>query len=626
MCGISGIYAPTILDKHHRLIDLIIHDQFKRGPDSQSKLVIKNKHGDVLFGHNRLAIIDLSNHGIQPMWNSTQRFCIVFNGEIYNYLELRTELKKLGFHFNTLTDTEVILNAFSAWGSEALNHFIGPFAFALFDQHRQELLLCRDRFGVRPLFYHISNNVLSFASTSNVLARELNLSPDLNYVAQGLTYLVYEDNSSRTAYQQLFSVPASCYIKIKYDSKGQLLKDIVPYYDLASNVQNMIESLPLNNMNNLIDKTLHTLENAVNVRLRADVPLAVSLSSGLDSSSIAALTSEQHPNIKGFSFSHPHAKKSEGPLVAKCAKFINIPIEYVWPNEKEMIYAFFKTIEVQDAPFPSLSVVAQQVLYQKVNEANIKVLLGGQGGDEAFMGYKKFLMFSLQQSIKNKHYLTVIKKIITLLPNIFAEIPALKSYWKHRYRYKKNYSIENNILNLPPSSHLFINHSTNQLWQRQLKDIQCFSLPTLMRYEDRNAMSNSVESRLPFMDHHLIELALALPEALKLQNGYGKWIIRKMMLNKIPSAISLARFKRGFDLPIKKLIDAGLGHSIRSVFRNNIALCNEFIKQPYDFNKHFSNAALLSHNRLHESIILLWLNKNCNQDSLKEVDFDFSSK
>jgi asparagine synthase (glutamine-hydrolysing) len=370
--------------------------------------------------------------------------------------------------------------------------------------------------------------------------------------------------------------------------------------------------MPSDNMNDLIDKTLHTLENSIHIRLRADVPLAVSLSSGLDSSSIASLTQKHHPNITGFSFSHPQNKKSEGPLVEKCAKFINIPVEYVWPNDEEMINAFFKTIEVQDAPFSSLSVVAQHVLYQRVNASHIKVLLGGQGGDEAFMGYKKFLLFSLKESIKNKNYWAAIKKITSLLPNIFAEIPALTSYWKHRHRYKNNGPTGNTILNLPELSSLSLSHSTNDLWKRQLKDIQSFSLPTLMRYEDRNAMSHSVESRLPFMDHRLIELALALPETLKLKNGYGKWIIRKIMFNKIPSSISLARFKRGFDLPIKKLIDAGLGHSIRSTLIKNPALCHEFIKQPQDFKKHFSNAALLTYNRLHESIILLWLNKYFN--------------
>lgn len=609
MCGISGIYASSISEKHHRIVNSIIENQFKRGPDFNAMICIKEINAEVLLGHNRLSIIDLSAHGNQPMWDVTNRFCIVFNGEIYNYLELRTELKKRNYEFNTHSDTEVILNAFCEWGADALPLFQGPFAFALFDTKTSELWLCRDRFGVRPLFYTIINNELYFASTSNVLAKELKLSPNLDYVAQGLKYLVYEDNSQQTAYENLFSLPNRYYLKVKYNESQKLVTELNTYYDLEKNVEHLIHTLPTDNTANLIEKTMDTLQHAITIRLRADVPVALSLSSGLDSSTIAALTSQLHPNIQGFSFSHPENKKSEGPLVAQCAKWINIPVHYVWPSDTDMINAFFKTIEVQDAPFPSLSIVAQYLLYQKVNSANIKVLLGGQGGDEAFMGYKKFIIFSLQQSIKNKHLLATLKKTFALLPMLFAEIPSILSYWGHRHRYNKKQG-NNTILAVPDSHRLSLGHTTNPLWKRQIHDIQQFTLPSLLRYEDRNAMSHSVESRLPFMDHQLIELALALPEALKLSRGYGKWVVRHIMKDKIPPAISMARFKRGFDVPLKKLIRAGLGNAIRSRLKMNMTQCQSFLRHPSQFDNDFSDTALLSHNRLHEAIVLLWLNKN----------------
>jgi asparagine synthase (glutamine-hydrolysing) len=607
MCGISGIISAHISEKDENLVSAIIKNQLARGPDFQSMECIKNNTTEVLFGHNRLAIIDLSINNNQPLWDISHRYCIVFNGEIYNYLELRIELKKLGHSFNTHGDTEVILNAFSQWGCHALTRFQGPFAFALFDIKMNELWLCRDRFGVKPLFYAMRNNVLYFSSTSSVLAKELKLSPDLDYIAQGLKYLVYEDKTSRTAYKQLFSLPASHYLKVKYDLSGQLMTESKLYYQLEDNVNHLIDNVSTYNTENLIEKINDTLTHAIKIRLRADVPVAVALSSGLDSSSIAALASCEHHNIKAFSFGHPYKKKSEGPLVEHCAQFIGISVEYVWPSESEIINAIFKTIEIQDAPFSSLSIVAQYLLYQKVKDANIKVLLGGQGGDEAFMGYKKFLFFSLQHSLKNKHYLAALKKIIALLPNVFSEMPSMTAYWHHRHRYKTLYSDENAILTLPAPSPLSLGYSSDSVWKRQAQDIQHFSLPTLMRYEDRNSMSNSVESRLPFMDHQLIELALALPETMKLHKGHGKWVIRKMMLNKIPYKICMARNKRGFDVSLKQLLNKKLGPCIRSQIKLNSGVCNEFLRKPLDIDNTFSDLALLSQRRFHEAMALLWL-------------------
>ena len=169
--------------------------------------------------------------------------------------------------------------------------------------------------------------------------------------------------------------------------------------------------------------------------MRTDVPLAISLSGGLDSSSVASLVSKHHRNTIGFSFGHPDHKKSEGPLVADCAKFLNIQIEYIWPTPDEMIDALHQTIAIQDAPFSTLSIVAQYLLYQRVRASGIKVLLGGQGGDEAFMGYKKFLVFWIQQLLSEKRYLTSAKNMLQMMPMIFSEMTSLKAYWHHRHRY-----------------------------------------------------------------------------------------------------------------------------------------------------------------------------------------------
>ena len=170
--------------------------------------------------------------------------------------------------------------------------------------------------------------------------------------------------------------------------------------------------------------------------------------------------------------------------------------------------------------------------------------------------------------------------------------------------------MNNSILQLPPSPVLHLNHTGQDLWQRQMQDITQFSLPTLLRYEDRNAMGNSVESRLPYMDHQLVEIGLALPEAIKLRAGYGKWIIREIMHNKIPDKIRLARYKRGFDIPLDALLTAGLGKSIRDILQNNLHHLNQFFKHPINIEQVFSDQQLRQRQHaIAEAITLLWLNK-----------------
>jgi asparagine synthase (glutamine-hydrolysing) len=610
MCGISGIYTARITAQHQHVIDAVVKSQILRGPDHQETIIIKGRQSQVLLGHNRLSIIDLSQQANQPMWDVTGRYCIVYNGEIYNYVELRKELEHAGLTFNTRSDTEVILNSFSYWGIAALQRFHGPFAFSIFDVQDEKLILCRDRFGVRPLYYIKINHTFYFASTTEALAKALNLKPNYSYVARGLKYLVYEDGSDISPYQDMLSLPSGCYMVTTFSTDEKLKCDVNAYYDLTTNVQNLMETIPINDPDAMLQLLISKFERAIDIRLRTDVPLAISLSGGLDSSSIASLVSRQHHNTIGFSFSHPSNRKSEGILVADCAKFLDIKIEYIWPSPDEMIEAIYKTVAIQDAPFPTLSIVAQYLLYERVRACGIKVLLGGQGGDEAFMGYKKFMLFWLQLLLNEKRYFSITKNILQLLPMFFSEITSLKSYWHHRHRYMSKSKQHHSALKLGVPPVLRLNDERQILWKRQMQDITQFSLPTLLRYEDRNAMGNSVESRLPYLDHQLIEFGLALPYAIKLRAGYGKWIVREMMRNKIPDSIRLARYKRGFDIPLAALLKSGMGQSIRSTLQASRHVINDFLQSSTDINKVFSDQQFLQRQHtLSEAITLLWLNK-----------------
>jgi asparagine synthase (glutamine-hydrolysing) len=609
MCGISGIYTTEITDTHHKILSAILESQTHRGPDYQAKKLIHGSNTTALLGHNRLSIIDLSASSHQPMHDATERYWIVYNGEIYNYIELRTELKEAGFIFNTQGDTEVILNAFACWGIDALNKLQGPFAFVLFDTVTNELWLCRDRFGVRPLYYSIQNNTLYFASSTTQLAKKLNLKPNLAYISRGLHYLIYEDDSDISPYENIKAVPASSYIACRIDSHQHLLTHLNRYYDLSLNANILINTLPIHDTEHMLHLISKQFNQATKIRLRSDVPLGISLSSGLDSSTVAAFVKQNHDSTVGFSFGHPAIKKSEGPLVAKSAHYMNLAIEYVWPTADEMVEGLFQTIEAQEAPFPNISIVAQYLLYKKVKSCGIKVLLGGQGADESFMGYRKFLLFWIKDLLKQKKYFSTAKNVIQMFPLFINEISSFKTYWRHRNRYLRRAGLQTTALQLPESS-LTHFHSSTSLFHRQFQDITQLSLPTLLRYEDRNAMAHSVESRLPFLDHSLVELGLALPTAMKIRGGFGKWPIRQIAENKIPNQIRLARYKRGFDIPLADLLKAGFGNAIRAALNAQKSLVNDFIKQSVNINSVFSDQSLIQRqNAMAEAITLLWLSK-----------------
>ncbi|HSW71665.1 MAG TPA: asparagine synthase C-terminal domain-containing protein, partial [Gammaproteobacteria bacterium] len=301
--------------------------------------------------------------------------------------------------------------------------------------------------------------------------------------------------------------------------------------------------------------------------------------------------------------------KTEGPQVAACARFLKIPIHYVWPKTAELIAGIDETLAVQDAPFSSLSIVAQYLLYKQVRARGIKVLLGGQGGDEALMGYRKFFLFWFRQLVAEKRYAATAKYLLQLLPAMGAELRSLPSYWKHRHRFMQGKGLQH-ILHLPEVALSQTVFCRDKMSSRQIQDVTQTSLPTLLRYEDRNAMGNSVESRLPFLDHQLLELGIALPAVFKLRRGYGKWPLREIMNNKLPSEIRLARYKRGFDLPLGSLLKAGLGESLRQELQEGYSRIREFLTSAEPISELFSDQHLLKRqSAIAEALSLLWLKK-----------------
>jgi asparagine synthase (glutamine-hydrolysing) len=588
-------------------VERIVDSQCRRGPDFKSTEVICSGSIGAVFGHNRLSIIDLSPAGNQPMWDVDHRACVVFNGEIYNYLELRTELLALGHRFVSNSDTEVLLESFKQWGTEAFARFNGMFALALFDTRDEQLFLVRDRFGVKPLYYALRSDTVHFASTSGAIAQLLNLSPNLKYMACGIRYGLYEQ-AEDAPYIEMKALHPGHWLTIAQDDSSFLSSSLRPYYDLHSRTQALADTLATVSIKRVVNSVADLLDDAVRIRLRSDVPVAVSLSGGLDSGTVAAL-SAQYPQerLHGFTFGDPHVPTSEGNLAAQLGKMANIDVTYVWPNVDAICLAYQETLQAQAGPFPSASIIAQHMVFKTARAAGFKVLLGGQGGDEAFMGYRKFQWFHFRRLAAQKQHLDALTFALTLLPTFFAERWRWIDSWKSRYRYQKTSGLTT-IMRLPDARMEIGYLSSEPLRTRQILDVTLASLPTLLRYEDGNSMGNSIESRLPFLDYRIMELGIALPDAMKLRGGYGKWIIRRAMAGIIPESIRTARYKKGFDVQQNQWIDKGLGDFIRTLLHERSGLFGHFLAPGLKINEAFSNEQLKTRpSAFAEATTLLWL-------------------
>jgi len=604
MCGIGGGIGrredPIIARAVSLCLDLNAH----RGPDHRAERQVSAGTWNAWFAHNRLAIVDLTPGGNQPMTDGTA--WISYNGEIYNYIELRRELEATGSRFHSTSDTEVLLAAWNMWGEGCLDRLNGFFAFALLDLARRQLVLVRDRFGVKPLHYHATPERVLFASTATPLARLVGTEPDLGYLARGVRFGAWDDDSSASPYRQVRAVPAG-HLAVADLGADSLNLTVRPWYRLAERVSNLVPVLAALSPEAAVTRARELLTDAVRLRLRADVPVAVSLSGGVDSATISALARREEGRLLGFSYGHPDRAETEGPVIAAIAESLGMDVEYVWPGAAAMADMFWECLDAQDAPFAGASVVAQFAVFRAVRQAKVKVLLGGQGGDEVFMGYRKYLAWQWLAAVKAGHPVNAVSTGVDLARGLWAQRSQWRTYVAAARRYRGGDS--GTLLRLPevPSPE----HSASGvpgLAARQVADIRSGGLPTLLRYEDRNSMDNSVESRLPFLDYRLVEWGIAAPAQTKLRNGLGKWMLRQVAADTLPAVVTTTREKRGFDVDVGEWLASGLGDRIRAELERHRSAIAEVLPAAVGIGSAFSNAALsASPRRLSDAITALWL-------------------
>ncbi len=561
MCGIAGIISKnsSIINEVilKKMTDSIAH----RGPDGEGFWI--NKNNFVGFGHRRLSIIDLTNGGAQPM-HYLDRYTIIHNGEIYNYIELKEQLSKQGYIFQSQSDTEIILAAYDKYKEACVQHFDGMFAFAIWDEKEQTLFCARDRFGEKPFFYSFDETQFSFASEAKALwaigiEKKINYPLLLNYLVLGYTETA-ADNTI-TFFQNIFSLPAAHYLNFNY---REFTFNISRYWDCDKETKiNMSEE-------DAIEKFTELFTASVKRRLRSDVTVGTSLSGGLDSSSIIASINKikETNSLQTFSAVFPDFEKDESKYIQSVAEKFNLKNYSVSPTADDLVKNLEKLCYHQEIPITSSSIFAQYKVFELAKQQNVKVLLDGQGADETLAGYNKYIHWYLQELLAarnlkfNKEKRALKKNKISFPWNIknyiAAWFPAQATYQLEKRETKK-------LLHFPDITNDFKNayldkQSILKPIVFKLNDVLYFStfqsgLEELLRYADRNSMAHSREVRLPFLNHELVQFIFSLPSHFKIHNGYTKWLLRKSMEKNLPASIVWRKEKTGFEPPQKKWME-----------------------------------------------------------------------
>lgn len=610
MCGIFGLVTPSNINRNkiQKWSEFGLRSILNRGPDNSETKVHNLSDSILTLAHTRLSIIAPGAASNQPMYSGCERFVLIFNGEIYNYLELREKLLAEGAKFKTAGDSEVLLQCWIKWGSDCLHLLNGMFAFCIVDLKNEELFLVRDRFGVKPLYY-FQDTCFCFSSSAEGVANVFGFEPNLNFLTRGTHYSVFEYGDSTTQFEKVEALPPGHILNLKLKDKKNKPQPS-EWYSLERAVRKQMKKISGKSEQDLVHHAFNLLENSVSVRLRSDVPLALSLSAGLDSTAIGAVALDKHKNLHGFTYGSPNEPSSEGSLVELFSKQKQITNHFVWPKfeKQELIKVFERTLGHQEAPFSSLSVMAQNEVFSNASTAGFKVILGGQGGDEIFAGYRKFFFICLRNALQRRDLLSGIKFSISLFQMLVAESFSIKNYLANLNRYNQKSIEKFKLFDLPLAPINLWGAKEQSLHERQIEDIKKFSLPTLLRYEDKNSMGNGIESRLPFMDYRLVEFALALPEELKIQKGYGKWVLRKIFEEQIPNKVRLSRAKRGFDVT-QSWIKSGLGNYLRDLILDNKSNL-PFLNNIQEVEAQLTTENLISNRKLlSEAISLRWLQK-----------------
>lgn len=584
MCGIAGILSrePSAMDELAEMTRRIAH----RGPDGEGFLYAvragpawlthRSLSGEGLvanlaLSHRRLAIIDTSEGGLQPMSTPDRRLWIAYNGEVYNYVELRRELETLGERFRSDSDTEVVLRAFSLWGTRCFERFNGMWAIAIWDDHSKTLTLSRDRLGVKPLYWGGDAARLVFGSEIKSLLAPGLLRARIDWESVGAYLrLSLVDHSTQTFFDGISAFPPGHFAVVGLDAPIRI--EPVRFWSLEPDPEAQGLSYT-----QAAARFAELLESSVALRLRSDVPVGSCLSGGLDSSSIVCVVDRLRRTAAGGRDEHAFHTFTAGNEDASADErdFANIvnratasTSHLTVPSCDGLLADLDRLVWHQDEPFTTASIYAQWCVMRAAREASVPVLLDGQGADEGLCGYRKYYAFRLIGLLRAGRPGAAMREFASLLARGDSGLLRLRGagrYLPRRLRRGASPTtamLQGALRDAHDGVRIDIG-ATADIRSRQVADLTAFSLPSLLRYEDRNSMAWSIESRVPFLDYRLVSFVLGLPDDYKLRAGRTKAVLRDAMAGTVPAAILDRRDKVGFETAQDRWMRGGLGESIR---------------------------------------------------------------
>ena len=603
MCAISG-YIDFNHSSNLQILQQMNRTMTHRGPDGEGYVLFEEATASIGFGHRRLSIIDLTEGGIQPM--SFQHLTITYNGEIYNYNEIKNVLSTLGHQFSSNSDTEMILHAYNQWGENCLQKFIGMFAFVIFDKQKQEFFIGRDRAGVKPFFYYWHQGLFLFASELKAFHQhpKFERTININAVAAFMQYGYVP--TPHCIFENCHKLKPGYFLKIQLKSKQILTTQYWNVYDAYNKPKLKIDFEAAK------DETEKLLKSACNYRMVADVPVGVFLSGGYDSTTVAALLQKDSTEkIKTFTIGVPDAGLNEAPYAKEIAAHLGTDHTEYYCTEKEALDIIPNLPFYYDEPFADSSAIPT-TLVSKIARSQVTVALSADAGDEVFAGYNRYDYLS-KYSRKLQIIPDFIRKgIVGVMHKIPANnIPVFNKKYLFATRYEKmknllrDPSTRNMVLNL---SQQYNNEKVKDLFKNPLNnlstsfdsielqkefysdlsymmaiDYQNYLVDDILQKVDRATMSVSLEGREPFLDHRVLQWAAQLPNDFKYYKGTKKYILREINKKYIPENM-MDRPKMGFGIPVEKWLSATLKPMVMD-FCNQDKLITQNIFDPKIINE-----------------------------------------
>jgi len=609
MCGFGGIISKTKLPNIDFLNGSKKYIQ-NRGPDAFEAIQYKKNKNNFYFNHARLSIIDLKESSNQPF--EKDGYTLVFNGEIYNYKEIREKLIKKGADFLTNSDTEVILESYKAWGIECLQQFIGMFAFALHDIENDELILARDRAGVKPLYYFFDKNTIVFSSDQYALKYLSRKHFDLSMSSvQRFFEIGYTDNNS-TYFNQVYKVESGSFISIDLNT-FEYDKNI--YW----NPLDFFNSNKQKNETKVIEELEEILESSFNYRMVSDVPVGVFLSGGYDSSIVSAILKKKlNHDITCYTIGFENDLYDESKYAKEVANHLGVNHKYYTCTFDDTKHLIPNLVEAYDEPFGDSSAIPT-LLVSKYASEDVKVVLSADGGDELFAGYERYSQ-AISFYKKSKFIPQLLKKGFQQIPdgalmNISNLILNKKLNINHIEKFKKLLT-KNTLIDI--TSSLVKNPNTkifNSNFNQQIQDYNIGELNSLLLHDyknymesdilkkvDRATMYYSIEGREPLIDHRIFEFMAGVDETLKIKNSVKKYLLKEITHKYIPKRI-MDRPKKGFSIPINKIIHED--KDLYQLFFDTIS-DNEIKKLDFLNFKEFTNCKNHYKKNYNNNFISLW--------------------